>query len=279
MDGVILLNKPIGMTSFDAVNRCRRILHERKAGHTGTLDPNAGGLLIVLFGRYTKFLPYCVKDHKHYQAEFVFGRMTDTGDIWGNTIAEKTPAAHTEQEVQSAADGFLGVQEQIPPMYSALKVNGQKLVDLARQGKTVERKPRKVVIDRADVSFADGTWKLDAIVSGGTYIRTLINDLGESLGEYAVMSALQRTGIESLSLAEATELSRLEEEVVTVPPERVIDPSIPRVETSDYESVIHGRTIELSLDVPLVLMEKDGQILAAYTKREDGLYHCQRGLL
>ena len=279
MDAVLLLNKPAGMTSFDAVSRCRRILHEKKVGHTGTLDPNASGLMILLFGKYTKFLPYCVKDHKQYVAGFRFGIDTDTQDIWGTVIAEKEPAFHSPEEVRSAAESFLGSGTQIPPMYSAVKINGRKLYELARKGQTVERAPRPVTIDRMDVSCDGPDWKLSATVSGGTYIRTLIHDLGERLGEYAVMTSLVRTGIESLSVSEACTLEDLETSPSFVPAERVLDPSIPCMEAADYESVIHGRVIRMEHDAPLILFQKDGQVLAAYAKREDGLYHCQRGLL
>ena len=279
MDAVLLLHKPEGITSFDAVSRCRRALQERKAGHTGTLDPNASGLMILLFGRYTKFLPYCVKDHKAYHATFRFGQMTDTGDIWGNPVAEKTPSAHTLAEVQAAADTFLGDGVQIPPMYSAIKINGQKLYELARKGKTVERTPRPVHIDRMEISLVDGIWHLDAVVSSGTYIRTLITDLGEKLGEYAVMSSLVRTGIESIPLSEACTIDELKEHPAFVTPERVLDPSFPVIEPENPEFIIHGRTVKLARTEQVVIFQQNGQILAAYERRGDGLYHCQRGLL
>ncbi len=279
MDAVLLLNKPVGMTSFDAVNRCRRILHERKAGHTGTLDPNAEGLMIILFGKYTKFLPYCAANHKCYEAEFIFGSMTDTQDIWGTEIDQRTPKPHTLEEVQKAASSFVGEGTQIPPMYSAVKINGQKLYDLARKGQVVERKPRPVTIDRMDITKENDTWRLSAVVSGGTYIRTLIHDLGASLGEYAVMSKLTRTGIEDIRLCEACTLEQLEASPAFVPVERVLDPSIPKVETNAYEYVVHGRAIRLDRNDPEVLLTKDGTVLAAYVRREDGIYHCQRGLL
>ena len=279
MDAVLLLNKPAGMTSFDAVSRCRRVLHEKKVGHTGTLDPNASGLMILLFGKYTKFLPYCVKDHKHYEAGFCFGKDTDTQDIWGTVTAEQEPKPHTVEEVQNAADKFLGEGTQVPPMYSAVKINGRKLYELARKGQTVERKPRPVMIDQMDIFRCESGWTLSATVSGGTYIRTLIHDLGQELGEYAVMTSLVRKGIESISLEEACTLEELESAPAFVPVERVLDPSIPRMEAPDYDSVIHGRTIRMDHDAPLVLFERQGQVLASYAKREDGLYHCQRGLL
>lgn len=267
------------MTSFDAVNRCRRIFHEKKAGHTGTLDPNASGLMIILFGRYTKFLPFCVKDNKQYNAGFCFGIETDTQDIWGNKLSEHEPLPHTIEEVQSAADTFLGDGFQIPPMYSAVKINGQKLYDLARKGKTVERAPRPVKISRMDVSFGDEGWKLSAAVSGGTYIRTLIHDLGNKVNDSAVMTSLIRTGIEDISLSEACSIDELETNPAFVPVERVLDPSLPGIETPDYEAVLHGRSIVLDCAAPLVLIEHEHKVIAAYARREDGFYHCQRGLL
>ncbi len=279
MDAVLLLNKPAGITSFDAVNRCRRLLHERKAGHTGTLDPNACGLMIILFGRYTKFLPYCVKNHKQYEAGFRFGIDTDTQDIWGTVTARKEPRIHTPEEVQEAASSFLGESMQIPPMYSAVKINGRKLYELARKGESVAREPRPVTIDRMDISKNGEEWKLAATVSGGTYIRTLIHDLGASLNEYAVMTSLVRTGIEGVKLSDACTLDELETSPAFVPAETVLDPSIPFVEAADPDAVIHGRKIILEHASPLVLMAHQGRVLAAYVQREDGFYHCQRGLL
>ena len=279
MDGVILLNKPEGITSFDAVNRCRRILHEKKTGHNGTLDPNASGLMIVLLGKYTKFLPYCISNHKRYHATFQFGSMTDTGDIWGNVINKKTPDNHTVEELQQVAESFLGQGTQSPPMYSALKVNGKKLYELARQGKTIEREARPIVIDSIQVTMEEGQWHLYAEVSSGTYIRTLINDLGEVVGELAVMSSLVRTGIESVSLEDAVTLEELEAHPRFATINDVIDPCYPMIETKQYEDVIHGRTVRLDSEVPVVLFQKDGVILAAYERREHGMYHCKRGLL
>lgn len=281
MDAVVLLRKPEGITSFDAVSRCRRILHERKAGHTGTLDPNASGLLILLFGRYTKYLPYCVKDHKSYHATFTLGTLTDTGDIWGNVLERREPAVHSEEEVRRASQAFLGDIQQIPPMYSALKVNGRKLYELARKGESIERKPRPVHVSGLEVSLREGVWHMDATVSSGTYIRTLITDLGEAIGEYAAMSSLVRYGIEHLSLEDAVTLEQLEKEPLFLPPVRVLDPAIPLIEleTKQVEDVIHGRAIHLACVEPLVILKQKDQVLAAYERRDDGRYHCQRGLL
>lgn len=279
MDAILLLNKPAGMTSFDAVSRCRRVFHERKIGHCGTLDPNASGLMILLFGRYTKFLPYCISNHKHYHATFVFGSRTDSGDIWGQVIDQKTPSHHSAASLQEAADRFLGDTMQVPPMVSALKVNGRKLYELARKGIEIERQPRPIHVSRMQISFENDCWHLDAVVSGGTYIRTLITDLGDAVGEYAAMSSLVRLGIESVRLEQACTLEQLEECPAFVSPETILDPSIPILEAEDVDSVIHGRSVKMNVDDPLVIFRNSGQILAAYRKEEDGLYYCQRGLL
>ena len=281
MDAVIILNKPKEMTSFSAVRQCRNLFSEKKAGHTGTLDPNATGVMIVLLGKYTKLVPYCIKDHKHYQAEFVMGKCTDTGDIWGTILDEKAPVLHSEEELQRTAHAFLGDIRQVPPMYSAIKINGQKLVDLARKGIEVERKQREVHISSLSVRHMhDDVYAMDAVVSSGTYIRTLIEDFAAELGELATMTSLVRTGIEDVSLSDAQTFEQLQENPVLIEPKRIIDPEWKFVEAGIYERyVLSGRHVTLHSNAPKVIFTKGDTMLAAYTKGEDGLYHCQRGLL
>lgn len=279
MDAVILLNKPAGITSFDAVARCRKILHERKIGHTGTLDPNASGLLIILTGRYTKLLPYCVCNHKHYQARFILGRKTETEDIWGNTVEENTPLQHTQEELDAVSESFLGCSTQIPPMYSAIKVNGRKLYEYAREGKTIERAPRPVCIDHLSVMQTGyNEYAMDAVVSSGTYIRTLITDYAGKLGELGCMSALVRTGIEHLSLDQAMTLEELESDPVFLKPEDVLAPEIPLIETDQSDFVRNGRDLQFDTDSEYVGVLCNGELKAVYGKRENGNYHCERGL-
>ena len=147
MDGYLLIDKASGFTSFDVIAKLRAILKMKKLGHTGTLDPNATGLLVVLCGSGTKAVPLLEHHTKTYEAELLLGRATDTGDIWGEVTEEKTlPSNLSEKEVEEIILSFLGDQMQTPPMYSAKKMNGQKLYDLARQGKTVERKPVSIHI-------------------------------------------------------------------------------------------------------------------------------------
>ena len=274
-----MINKPSGPTSFQAVSSCRRFYQERKAGHTGTLDPMASGLMIVLLGRYTKMAPYCVSDHKHYHAEFIFGVSTDTLDSEGTELARKEVKEHSEEEIQQAVNTLRHCKEQIPPMYSAIKVNGRKLYELARKGQEVERKARPVTIYDLSVARKDETtWIMDAEVSGGTYIRTLIQDFGNLLDEFACMTSLVRTGIEHLDLSMAADLEHLEEGKGIVSPLDVLDPAFERVEIEDPSDVMHGRAIQLNTGEDKVILLHKDNVLAAYEKREDGLFHCLRGL-
>ena len=279
MDAVILLNKPAGMTSFDAVAKCRRIFHERKIGHTGTLDPEASGLMIILLGKYTKLLPYCVKNHKAYQAILKLGKMTDTEDIWGTVINTKTPSIHTEAEIANAVQSLTGDILQVPPMYSALKKDGKKLYEYARQGIEIEREARPVHISTLEVEKIDETnYRMNAVVSSGTYIRTLISDFGKQLDELAIMSSLIRTKIEHLSLKDACTFEDLESGVSFLSPIQVIDPTYKIVETDRVVDIKNGKRIKLDIQDSRVIFTSKGELLAAYALQEDGLYHCLRGL-
>ena len=279
MDAVILLNKPAGMTSFDAVAKCRKIFHERKIGHTGTLDPEASGLMIILLGKYTKLLPYCVKNHKAYQATLKLGEMTDTEDVWGTVINTKTPSIHTEAEIANAVQSLTGDILQVPPMYSALKKDGKKLYEYARQGIEVEREARPVHISSLKVEKIDElNYRMDAVVSSGTYIRTLIADFGKQLNELAIMSSLVRTKIEHLSLEDACSFEDLESGKAFLSPIQVIDPAYKIVETDRVTDIKNGKRIKLDITDSQVIFTSNGELLAAYALQEDGLYHCLRGL-
>ena len=279
MDAVILLNKPAGMTSFDAVAKGRKIFHERKIGHTGTLDPEASGLMIILLGKYTKLLPYCVKNHKAYQATLKLGEMTDTEDIWGTIINTKTPSIHTEAEIDNAVQSLTGDILQVPPMYSALKKDGKKLYEYARQGIEIEREARPVHISSLEVEKIDETnYQMNAVVSSGTYIRTLITDFGKQLDELAIMSSLIRTKIEHLSLKDACTFEDLESGVSFLSPIQVIDPTYKIVETDRVVDIKNGKRVKLDIQEPQVIFTSNGELLAAYALQEDGLYHCLRGL-
>lgn len=193
MTGIICINKPQEFTSFDVVASMRRCFGTKKIGHGGTLDPMATGVLPVFVGGATKAVDLVPDDSKSYRAGFRLGVVSDTQDIWGK-LRSRCENGVSEAEMRFVLEDFRGDIMQIPPMYSALKVNGQKLCDLARKGIEVERKPRPAKISRLELISFDGTdGVLEADCSGGTYIRTLINDIGEALGTGAVMTSLCRT--------------------------------------------------------------------------------------
>ena len=209
--GVVILNKPDGFTSHDAVNKMRRIFHTKKVGHTGTLDPMATGVLPILVGNAVKASSFLVTDSKCYRTSVKFGIETDTEDTSGKIICEKEFSS-SDEEVVSAINSFLGESDQIPPMYSALKVDGKKLYDLARQGIEVEREARRIYIDRIwDIEkISSVEWSFSVSVSKGTYIRTLVADIGRKLGCGGAMSSLCRISSGSFTLENSYTLEELE---------------------------------------------------------------------
>ena len=193
MDGVIVLNKPLGKTSHDMVYFMRRLTGIKKVGHTGTLDPYADGVLPVCIGRATKAADMLTESDKRYRAEMVLGKTTDTQDAQGKVLSE-TDVNVTEEQIISAVKSFIGETEQIPPMYSAVKKNGRKLYELARKGIEVEREARKITVYSIDIlDISDKKVIMDVFCSKGTYIRTLCGDIGAVLGVGAYMNALTRT--------------------------------------------------------------------------------------
>lgn len=193
--GILLLDKGEGMTSHTAVRRAARLFGTRQAGHTGTLDPNATGLLVVLIGRAVKAADLFPEGEKGYEARVRFGLTSDTEDIWGVLTGREAPLPAYADVARTARERFTGRILQTPPMVSALKRGGEKLCDLARRGITVEREPRGIVIESLSVARTEreDEYALSVLCSKGTYIRTLCADLGEALGCGAVMSALRRT--------------------------------------------------------------------------------------
>ena len=210
VSGILLVDKPQGMTSQDAVNVVRRLYGTRECGHTGTLDPIATGLLVVLVGRAVKASEYAALNGKAYEAVMRLGIETDTEDVTGRVLRE-CAAVPEEAAVLAAVASFRGEIMQTPPMYSAKKVGGRKLVDIARSGGEVERKPVKVTIKKISAKMTDeNTCSLYAEVSKGTYIRTLCADIGKKLGCGAVMSSLRRVSAGGFTLARAHTLDALE---------------------------------------------------------------------
>lgn len=196
MNGILCMNKPQDFTSFDVIGKLRGILHMKRLGHTGTLDPMATGVLPILVGTATKACDILPNQDKTYQATVVFGKATDTLDIWGKPLQDYPEQHVTEAALRAILPEFLGDITQLPPMYSAVSVNGKRLYELARKGETVERPTRTVHIDAITLDAFDETQQaatLTVSCGKGTYIRTLLSDIGQRLGGDAVMTALTRT--------------------------------------------------------------------------------------
>ena len=212
MTGIICVNKEKDITSFGVCAKMRGILKEKKVGHTGTLDPMATGVLPIMIGGATRFLDYLPESDKGYRAVFVLGKTTDTLDITGTVTAENEVNA-SKADVESVLTQFKGRIMQTPPMYSAVSVNGKRLYDLARQGIEVEREKREVEIkslELADCNEAENEYTIDVLCTKGTYIRTLIDDIGRVLGCGAVMTSLVRTYAMGFTLDDCKTLAQLQ---------------------------------------------------------------------
>ena len=208
--GIVVLKKEEGITSQGAVNRVKRLFGADKAGHTGTLDPLATGVLPVLVGRAVKASEYMLSSDKYYRATLLLGITTDTEDITGEVLTE-CASIPEEEEVLAAVGSLVGSSRQIPPMYSALKVGGKKLCDMAREGKEIEREPRDIFIHSITARRIDERrYALDVHCSKGTYIRTLCADIGKKLGTGGVMETLERTKASVFTLDDAKTLTEIE---------------------------------------------------------------------
>lgn len=244
MNGFICLNKPEGLTSFVAAAKCRRLTGAKKSGHTGTLDPMATGVLVVALGAATRFIELIPSHEKSYRAVFRLGETTDTLDITGRVL-RSSPVNCTKEDVAAALEHFRGEIDQVPPMYSALQKDGVRLYTLARQGVEIERPARRVTIFHLFLVAADDaahTYTIDVTCSAGTYIRSLIADLGALLGCGAVMTALCRTGAHGLTLEDSFAFSDLESmgengtlSKAILPTERLL--ALPGLAVSEKQSV------------------------------------------
>lgn len=275
ISGVLIINKHAGVTSHRIISACRKLFDTPRVGHTGTLDPMATGVLPVLLGRAAKASDYVMAHDKEYLCEMKLGITTDTEDITGEVLTESN-AIPTEDEVLRVAASFVGRISQIPPMYSAVKVGGRKLVDIAREGGEVERQPREVEIHALEVKrISDDTYSMRVSCSKGTYIRTLCSDIGKALGCGAAMSLLVRTRTGKFTLDDCITVEELEnmtfEERLKLPkPVESLFMDLPEVSVVDfYAKLIRGGTElfqkKLKVDIPegqLIRIRNRGEFIA-----------------
>lgn len=277
MNGVLLINKPKGMTSFDVCRKVKKVLNEPAVGHTGTLDPEAEGLLIVLLGKACKCLPYLNHDKKEYIATIELGKKYDTADVFGNVIEKKEIKNFSEQQFNSVLASFIGHQKQIPPMMSAIKVNGKKLYEYFREGKVIEREPRDIYVNEL-ICLDFSQLKIKATVSKGTYIRTLIEDICQKLDNLGSMSSLCRTSIGEFNLSEAVKLAELSQDVKLYSTYDLLGKMHEMIEIQDVDWVKQGKKLHLNSLAKLVVVHHQQEVLAVYEKIDDYMYKCKRGL-
>lgn len=284
ISGIINLKKEAGMTSHDAVFKLRKILGEKKIGHGGTLDPDVIGVLPIAVGKATRVIEFMTESGKIYEGEVTLGFSTTTEDASGEILEEKkVDFSLSEQMIDEAMVNFLGVIEQVPPMYSAVKVNGRKLYEYARAGETVERSKRQVTITSFEritpLTFENGRCRFGFRVScsKGTYVRTLAVDLGQMLGIPSHMSKLIRRASAGLFLENALTLTEIDEMMkrddfsFLLPIEYGVT-DLPRVNLSEneYQEISYGRRISLNQEQALLAAFYDEKVVAVLEKREDG---------
>ncbi len=275
MDGVLLIHKEQNMTSHDVVARLRKILHIKKIGHSGTLDPNATGVLLVLVGRACKALPFLEDTDKEYIATLQLGKRTISDDIWMETL-EEAPVKPIE-DFQRVLNGFKGKQKQVPPMISSVRVNGKKLYEYAREGKIVERPLRDVEI--YDIEAIDGeqlTFRVSC--SSGTYVRSLCHDIAKATGNLGCMSSLIRTKVGRFSLADCVTLSDVEEGKFTLHSLSEVLAHFEMAEAENPADIFNGKKIHADCKAKQIAVTHKGDVLAIYEHEKDDVYRCVRGL-
>ena len=277
MDGVLLVHKPAGMTSHDVVNRIRKIFHTKKVGHCGTLDPEATGVLVLCIGKATKVLQFLMSETKEYQATLVLGQATDTYDASGQVVAQKPfqGVSHVDAVLQS----FVGSQEQLPPMYSAIKVNGKKLYEYARNHEKVEVQPRSIVIHHIELlDQHDQFITFRVQCSKGTYIRSLCVDIGKKLGYPAHMQKLIRLASGHFRLENCFSLEDIEQGHYHMLTLEEAFQHFEHYVVEDAQIVYHGKKIKSDIDHQVVVCNQEGQVLAVYGPDGTGYLKSIRGL-
>ncbi|NLZ75243.1 MAG: tRNA pseudouridine(55) synthase TruB [Erysipelotrichia bacterium] len=281
MNGIILVNKPIGITSHDLVVKVRKALNQKRIGHTGTLDPIADGLMILTIGKTTKILPYIADVYKEYVCEMKFGQRTDTLDITGTVLEEKEVKFISKEELIKILNSFLGKSLQKPPMYSAKKIDGQPLYKLARKNIEIERESCEIEIKEIELlGYFNNTLKFRVVCSTGTYVRVLVQDIANKIGNFAVMTKLTRTKIDKFKLENAFTLQQIKEGNFTLISSYEVLSSYRYIELQDLTKIYQGKKMNFDFcNDEIVMITKNNEVIAAYQRNdEDGLYYCKRGL-
>ncbi len=265
MDGLIIINKPKGYTSHDIVNIIRKKLNTKKVGHTGTLDPNATGVLPILVGKATKISKYLIEHEKTYIATIALGKKTDTGDADGNVIEiDNNIKKLDDEEINRTFKKFMGKQKQIPPMYSAIKVDGKKLYEYARQGKKLDIEPREIEIYNIKLKkYENNEIIFEVECSSGTYIRSLCEDIAKTLGTIGFMKELVRTKVNKLDINEAINLEDIDTLDIT---NKII--SIESIFKNEAKIDLNDRKLELFLNGVQLTFDLENGLYRIYNNKE-----------
>ena len=276
MDGLLVINKPKGMTSFDCIAILRKKLGIKKIGHTGTLDKEVGGVLVVCVGKATKLVDILVDHKKIYECTMLFGKKTKTDDVYGETIEEKVPKNHSNEEIDKVLNSFIGIYNQIPTMYSSVKVNGKKLYQFAVKDIEIERSSREITIYslKRTSDIANNEFSFIVESSKGLYVRTLCSDIANKLDELGCMKELKRVKLGDYSIDEAINLDDANESNI-IPLNDVLD-KFNKVEVKDYliPLIKNGITLDnRQTDIKEVFsVTNNNKILALYKPVEDNKY-------
>ena len=262
MDGILIVNKPKGFTSQDVVSKVKKLLNEKKAGHTGTLDPLATGVLPVLLGNSTKLSKYLIEHDKTYIAKIKLGQKTDTGDSEGKIVEEKAVPEILVEDAKKVLDSFLGKQKQVPPMYSAIKINGKKLYEYARNGKTVEVPARDIEIYSIKLLGIEAKEiEFEVSCSKGTYIRTLCEDIAVKLGTVGYMADLKRTVVDKFKIEDTYSFEEIEKGNFKIITMQELFKDLPKIE-------LNQRKKELFLNGVMLTYELDDGVYNIYLESE-----------
>lgn len=275
MDGILLINKEANMTSHDVVFKLRKLLKTKKIGHTGTLDPDATGVLVILVNNACKALPFLEDTDKEYIATMKLGIDTDTEDIWGNVLTEK--AIKPIADFHALAQSFVGSQKQLPPMISSIKVDGKKLYEYARANIPVERPLRDVCFHEIEV-LDEAQLRFRVSCSSGTYIRSLCRDMAQRSDNLGCLSSLVRTRVGRFKLADCATLKDVEEGNYQIFPLMDALAHYPQIELSDPKDVLSGKRMIVESEADRVLFTYEGQAFAIYEREKANSFRSVRGL-
>lgn len=267
--GILLVNKPKGLTSYDVVHQVKKTLGTKKVGHSGTLDPLATGLLVIGVNQGTKLLPLLPKAQKTYIAKVLIGTKTDTYDITGNVVETKEEVMPKKEDITKVLTSFLGESTQIPPMYSAKKINGKKAYELARKGIEVELKPQLINIDEIDLlAVNEKEFSFKVSVSKGTYIRSLIQDICNKLNIIATMSELERVSTDGFKINQAIEINNINYDKLIKIDDYLKEKY--KVKQTSSKNIKNGGKIKIENDeFPILFVDEENQAIGLYDKYQD----------